>query len=66
MMLRMIYRQIIYEQCRTFLIVWFIVSTLAVILWMEVRALRGRKYELYLWVIDPVCGVRINEWTATV
>jgi hypothetical protein len=66
MMLRMVYRQLIYEQFRTFLTVGSITSSLAVILWLEVRALRGRKYELYLWLIDPVCGVRINERTATV
>lgn len=66
MILRMVYRQLIYEQFRTLLTAWAIVSTLAVILWLEVCALCGRKYELYLWVIDPVCDVRIDEWTATV
>lgn len=34
------------------------------ILWLEDGALRDRKSEQHNWVTDPVCGMRINEWTA--
>ncbi len=36
------------------------------VLWLEDGALRDRKSEQHSWVIDPVCGMRVNEWTATI
>ncbi len=36
------------------------------ILWLEDGALRDRKAEPHAWVRDPVCGMRIDEWTAEV
>lgn len=36
------------------------------ILWLEDGALRDRKTEQHSWVIDPVCGMRVDEWTATI
>ena len=36
------------------------------VLWLEDGALRDRKSEQHSWVIDPVCGMRVDEWTATV
>jgi len=35
------------------------------ILWLEDGALRDRKAEKHSWVRDPVCGMRVDEWTAT-
>ena len=34
------------------------------VLWLEDGALRDRKSEQHSWVIDPVCGMRVDEWTA--
>jgi putative ABC transport system ATP-binding protein len=34
------------------------------ILWLEDGALRDRKSEEHSWVRDPVCGMRVDEWTA--
>ncbi len=34
------------------------------ILWLEDGKLRDRKSEDHSWVRDPVCGMRIDEWTA--
>jgi len=34
------------------------------ILWLEDGALRDRKAEQHAWVRDPVCGMRVDEWTA--
>jgi putative ABC transport system ATP-binding protein len=34
------------------------------ILWLEDGALRDRKAEPHDWVVDPVCGMRIDAWTA--
>ncbi len=34
------------------------------ILWLEDGALRDRKTERHSWVRDPVCGMRVDEWTA--
>ena len=34
------------------------------ILWLEDGALRDRKTENHSWVRDPVCGMRVDEWTA--
>jgi putative ABC transport system ATP-binding protein len=34
------------------------------ILWLEDGALRDRKAEAHSWVRDPVCGMRVDEWTA--
>lgn len=36
------------------------------ILWLEDGALRDRGSAEHSWVRDPVCGMRIDEWTATV
>lgn len=36
------------------------------VLWLEDGALRDRKSEQHSWVIDPVCGMRVDEWTATI
>jgi len=33
-------------------------------LWLEDGELRDRKSELHNWVRDPVCGMRVDEWTA--
>jgi putative ABC transport system ATP-binding protein len=35
------------------------------ILWLEDGVLRDRKKERHSWVLDPVCGMRVDEWTAT-
>jgi putative ABC transport system ATP-binding protein len=35
------------------------------ILWLEDGALRDRKAEQHSWVNDPVCGMRVDEWTAS-
>jgi putative ABC transport system ATP-binding protein len=35
------------------------------ILWLEDGALRDRKAEPHSWIRDPVCGMRVDEWTAT-
>ncbi|MDH5648727.1 MAG: ATP-binding cassette domain-containing protein [Gammaproteobacteria bacterium] len=34
------------------------------ILWLEDGRFRDRKSEKHSWVIDPVCGMRIDEWSA--
>lgn len=34
------------------------------ILWLEDGALRDRKREAHSWVRDPVCGMRVDQWTA--
>lgn len=36
------------------------------VLWLEDGALRDRKSEPHSWVTDPVCGMRVDEWTASV
>jgi putative ABC transport system ATP-binding protein len=36
------------------------------ILWLEDGALRDRKAKEHSWRRDPVCGMRVDEWTATV
>jgi len=36
------------------------------VLWLEDGALRDRKSEQHSWVQDPVCGMRVDEWTAAV
>lgn len=36
------------------------------VLWLEDGALRDRKAESHSWVKDPVCGMRVDEWTASV
>jgi len=36
------------------------------VLWLEDGALRDRKAEPHSWVQDPVCGMRVDEWTAEV
>ena len=34
------------------------------ILWLEDGALRERSRDSHHWVQDPVCGMRVDEWTA--
>lgn len=34
------------------------------ILWLEDGEFRDRKNELHAWARDPVCGMRVDEWTA--
>ncbi len=34
------------------------------ILWLEDGALRDRKAEPHSWLRDPVCSMRVDEWTA--
>lgn len=36
------------------------------ILWLEDGEFRDRKREAHAWVRDPVCGMRVDEWTASV
>jgi putative ABC transport system ATP-binding protein len=35
------------------------------VLWLEDGRLRDRKSEPHEWTKDPVCGMRIDRWTAT-
>jgi putative ABC transport system ATP-binding protein len=35
------------------------------ILWLEDGKLRDRKEETHSWVRDPVCGMKVDQWTAT-
>jgi len=34
------------------------------VLWLEDGSLRDRKSEEHAWVRDPVCGMRVDEWTS--
>jgi putative ABC transport system ATP-binding protein len=36
------------------------------ILWLEDGAIRDRRSEQHDWVRDPVCGMRVDAWTATI
>lgn len=36
------------------------------ILWLEDGALRERRRDSHHWVQDPVCGMRVDEWTANI
>lgn len=36
------------------------------ILWLEDGEFRDRKSEQHAWVHDPVCGMRVDEWTAAI
>jgi len=36
------------------------------VLWLEDGSLRDRKREPHEWVRDPVCGMRVDAWTARV
>lgn len=36
------------------------------ILWLEDGELRDRKSQQHAWVRDPVCGMRVDEWTASI
>lgn len=36
------------------------------VLWLEDGSIRDRKAEQHSWVKDPVCGMRVDEWTATI
>ncbi len=35
------------------------------VLWLEDGSLSDRKSERHSWVKDPVCGMRVDAWTAT-
>jgi putative ABC transport system ATP-binding protein len=35
------------------------------IFWLEDGVIRDRKSEQHAWVRDPVCNMRVDEWTAT-
>lgn len=35
------------------------------VLWLEDGGIRDRKSDEHSWVKDPVCGMRVDEWTAT-
>jgi len=35
------------------------------LLWLEDGRLRDRKQDVHDWAIDPVCGMRVDRWTAT-
>jgi len=66
-MFKLICCQLAYEPFHTFLTGGAIASTLTVIvLWLEHGALRDRKSEQHSWVIDPVCGMRVDEWIALI
>lgn len=34
------------------------------ILWLEDGSLRDRKQDEHVWDTDPVCGMRVDTWTA--
>jgi putative ABC transport system ATP-binding protein len=34
------------------------------VLWLEDGKIRDRRSEVHSWVRDPVCGMRVDEWTA--
>ena len=34
------------------------------ILWLEDGKLRDRKAQAHEWTVDPVCGMRVDRWTA--
>ena len=36
------------------------------ILWLEDGQLHDRKFAKHSWLKDPVCGMRVDEWTATI
>ena len=36
------------------------------ILWLEDGELWDRKQERHSWVIDPVCRMRVDEWTVSI
>ncbi|HEY9202484.1 MAG TPA: ATP-binding cassette domain-containing protein [Gammaproteobacteria bacterium] len=36
------------------------------LLWLEDGSLRDRKADSHAWVRDPVCGMRVDDWTANV
>lgn len=36
------------------------------ILWLEDGEFRDRKKEKHAWARDPVCGMRVDEWTAEI
>jgi putative ABC transport system ATP-binding protein len=36
------------------------------ILWLDDGELHDRKAEEHSWVRDPVCGMKVDEWTATI
>ena len=35
------------------------------ILWLEDGKLHDRKEEAHLWARDPVCHMKVDQWTAT-
>jgi putative ABC transport system ATP-binding protein len=34
------------------------------VLWLEDGRIRDRRSEVHSWVRDPVCGMKVDEWTA--
>ena len=36
------------------------------ILWLEDGKLHDRRIEKHLWAIDPVCGMKVDQWTASI
>lgn len=34
------------------------------VLWLEDGNIRNRRAEVHPWVTDPVCGMKVDEWTA--
>lgn len=36
------------------------------ILWLEDGKLHDRKLEQHAWAIDPVCGMKVDQWKATI
>lgn len=35
------------------------------LMWLEDGRLRDRKQDAHDWAVDPVCGMRVDRWTAT-
>lgn len=35
------------------------------LMWLEDGRLRDRKQDRHDWALDPVCGMRVDRWTAT-
>ena len=36
------------------------------ILWLEDGKLHDRKSEKHAWAVDPVCGMKVDQWKATI
>jgi putative ABC transport system ATP-binding protein len=64
----MILREIAQDEGRTVIIVTHdprLENVADRVLWLEDGTLRNRKEETHTWVRDPVCGMTVDEWTAT-